>query len=85
MTTASVPDSVRTIVADQLGLERSRVRDHDDLRQDLGADSLDYIELAMAIEEEFKALPLPDQEVEGWRTVADVMATAERIAARSAS
>jgi len=62
---------VRSILAEQLGLEVSEVRPEASILDDLGADSLDVVELVMSLEEAFD-IEVPDEEVEAMRTIADV-------------
>ena len=69
------------LVCDQLGVDQSQVRPEATLLDDLGADSLDVVEMVMALEETFD-LEIPDEDVEGIRTVGDVESyLAKRIAA----
>lgn len=67
----SVTEKVREIVASQLGVEESEVTPEASILDDLGADSLDVVELVMALEEEFD-LEVPDEDVETLRTIGDV-------------
>ena len=67
----SIQSRVQDLVAEQLGLDRSNVVSNANILEDLGADSLDVIELVMAIEETF-GLEVPDEEVEALRTIGDV-------------
>jgi acyl carrier protein len=72
---------VHQLVCDQLGVEQSQVSPEATLLDDLGADSLDVVEMVMALEEAFD-LEIPDEDVEGIRTVGDVESyLAKRIAA----
>ena len=68
---ARVRDCVRSILAQQLGLERGEMEPESNLLDDLGADSLDVAELVMRIEETF-GIEVPDCDLEKMRTVADV-------------
>ncbi|HEY6254067.1 MAG TPA: acyl carrier protein [Candidatus Angelobacter sp.] len=63
-----VEQTVRQIVADQLGLEVSQVSGNASFADDLGIDSLDRVELVMAFEEAFN-LEIPDQDAEKISTV----------------
>ncbi len=63
---------VKKIVANQLGVEDGKVTETASFQNDLGADSLDTVELVMAFEEEFD-LEIPDEDAEGIRTVKDAV------------
>ena len=63
-----IKNKVKKIVADHLGIEEEKVTDEASFIDDLGADSLDTVELVMAFEEEFD-LEIPDEEAEGIATV----------------
>ncbi len=65
-------EKVREIVVDQLGVEEDDVTMEASFIDDLGADSLDIVELIMALEEEFD-LEIPDAEAEKITTVGDVV------------
>ncbi len=56
-------DKVKSIIAEQLGVEASEVTEAASFTDDLGADSLDIVELVMAFEEEF-GLEIPDEDAE---------------------
>lgn len=63
MNRQEVLEKVKAIVADQLGVELERVTPEANFAHDLGADSLDTVELVMAMEEAFK-IEIPDDEAE---------------------
>ena len=65
-------DKVRDIVVDQLGVEADVVNIDSTFIDDLGADSLDIVELIMAFEEEF-GIEIPDEAAEKIKTVQDVV------------
>ncbi len=69
---ASVEDRVRGIIAEQLDQEKSEVVAEASFIDDLGADSLDLVELVMHMEEEFD-VEIPDEEAENIRTVQDAI------------
>jgi acyl carrier protein len=60
------------VIVEQLGVKEEDVKPEASFIDDLGADSLDTVELVMALEEEFE-VEIPDEEAEKIRTVADVM------------
>ncbi|GAE89218.1 acyl carrier protein [Acetivibrio straminisolvens JCM 21531] len=65
-------EKVRKIIAEQLGVEEDEITMESSFIDDLGADSLDIVELIMALEEEFD-LEIPDSEAEKISTVGDVV------------
>jgi acyl carrier protein len=67
----NLEQQVRNIVAEQLGVDLSEVRSDASILDDLGADSLDVVEMVMSLEEAFD-IEVPDEDVEEMRTVADV-------------
>ncbi|MDE3001958.1 MAG: acyl carrier protein [Gemmatimonadota bacterium] len=64
---------VREIIINELGVEAEKVTDEASFVEDLGADSLDTVELVMAFEEEF-GIDIPDEDAEQMRTVGDAIA-----------
>lgn len=69
---ANIFDRVKKIVVENLGVEADRVNEKSNFIDDLGADSLDTVELVMAFEEEF-GCEIPDEEAEKILTVGDVI------------
>jgi len=67
----SLQDKLYELVASQLGVERKEVVPEARILDDLGADSLDVVELVMALEESFD-ITVPDEDVEGLETIRDV-------------
>ena len=65
---SNIEDRVRKIVAEQLGVQEEDVKAEASFVDDLGADSLDTVELVMALEEEFET-EIPDEEAEKITTV----------------
>lgn len=68
----SVEEKVKGIIVNQLGVEESAVVSKAKFIEDLGADSLDIVELVMAMEEAF-GIDIPDEEAENLRTVDDAV------------
>jgi acyl carrier protein len=68
----AVIDKVKQIIIDQLGVEESEVTPTSSFVDDLGADSLDRVELIMALEESFD-LEIPDEQAETIKTVQDAV------------
>ncbi len=62
---------IRALVSDQLGVDLKEMTPTSSILEDLGADSLDVVELVMAIEETFE-IEIPDEDVESMRTIGDV-------------
>lgn len=69
-------EKVKEIVAEQLGVDADEVTDEASFIDDLGADSLDTVELVMALEEEF-GVEIPDEDAEQIATVKDAIAYIE--------
>ena len=69
---ASVDEKVKQIIVEQLGVEESEVTQSASFVDDLGADSLDTVELVMAVEEAFD-IEIPDEDAEEIATVADAI------------
>jgi acyl carrier protein len=65
-------EDVAEVVAEQLSIEVSEIKPESKFTEDLGADSLDVVELVMALEEKFD-LEIPDEQAEGIKTVADAI------------
>lgn len=72
MSEKSIEDKVKEIIVEQLGVDADQVVPSASFIDDLGADSLDTVELVMAFEEEF-GVEVPDEEAEKLRTVEDVI------------
>jgi acyl carrier protein len=72
MSNASIESKVKSIIADQLGVGEDEIKPESSFIEDLGADSLDIVELVMAMEEEFE-VEIPDEEAENIKTVGDAI------------
>ena len=68
----SLEPKIKKIIEEQLGVEGDRIKPEASFIDDLGADSLDIVELVMAMEEEFD-LEIPDEEAEKLKKVQDVI------------
>ena len=78
MSDNSIEEKVRSIIVEQLGVESDKVTADAKFIEDLGADSLDTVELVMAFEENFD-IEVPDEEAEKLQSVADVVAYIEKV------
>ena len=67
----AVQEKVKGIIVEQLGVDPEKVKLESKFIEDLGADSLDIVELVMAMEEEFD-IEIPDEDAEKLKTVNDV-------------
>ncbi|MBR1988008.1 MAG: acyl carrier protein [Clostridia bacterium] len=65
-------EKIISLIADKLGKDAKTIKLESKLVEDLGADSLDVIELIMAFEDEF-GISLPDEEISKMKTIADVV------------
>ncbi len=73
----SVADKVKSIIVDQLGVDAEEVTSEASFTDDLGADSLDIVELVMAFEEEF-GIDIPDEDAEKIGRVKDAVSYIEQ-------
>ena len=73
---SEVMDKVKGIIVDQLGVDEEEVKTNAAFVDDLGADSLDVVELVMALEEEFN-LEIPDEDAEKIGTVGEAVSYIE--------
>lgn len=69
---STIEERVRKIVAEQLGVKEDELKDSASFVDDLGADSLDTVELVMALEEEFET-EIPDEEAEKITTIQEAI------------
>ena len=65
-------EKVKSIIKEQLGVDEEKVTLEASIIDDLGADSLDVVDLVMSLEEEFD-VEIPDEDVEGMKTVGDIV------------
>ena len=65
-------EKVKKILCDQLDLEEEQVTEEAEVIEDLGADSLDTVDLVMTLEEEFDT-EIPDEDIENLKTVGDIV------------
>ena len=72
MATSTIEAKVKSIIADQLGVGEDEIKPESSFIEDLGADSLDIVELVMTMEEEFE-VEIPDEEAENIKTVGDAI------------
>ena len=69
---SNVEEKVKDIIVEELGVEREKLTSDASFMEDLGADSLDTVELVMEFEKEFN-IDIPDEDAEKLRTVGDAM------------
>ncbi len=67
-----VLEKISRILCDQLDLDEEQVTEESEIIDDLGADSLDIVDLIMTLEEEFDT-EIPDEDIEGLKTVGDIV------------
>ena len=69
-------DEVREILAEQLDVDKDSIEMNSQLAEDLGADSLDAIDIVMTIEDQY-AIEVPDENIENMKTVEDIVSFIE--------
>ena len=74
---SEVQDKIKQIIVDELGVDEAEVTENARFIEDLGADSLDLVELVMAFEEEF-GIEIPDEDAEKIQAVRDAYAYVEQ-------
>lgn len=67
----TVLEKVKDVISDQIGISAHEIQPGASLIEDLDADSLDLVEFAMALEDEFE-IELPDEDAENFKTVQDI-------------
>jgi acyl carrier protein len=77
-------DKVKKIIVEQLGVEEGEVTPEASITDDLGADSLDQVELVMAFETEFN-IDIPDEEAEKIKTVGDAVSKIDAMSSAGSS
>ena len=70
-------EKLTAILADQLRIDASRIKPDSLIKEDLGADSLDILQLLMTLEEEY-GVKIPDEDLSGFRKVSDITEYLER-------
>jgi acyl carrier protein len=78
----SVFDKVKKVIVEQLGVDENEVTPEASITDDLGADSLDQVELVMAFETEFN-LDIPDEDAEKIKTVGDAVRYIEEVSEKA--
>ncbi|HXW51476.1 MAG TPA: acyl carrier protein [Candidatus Acidoferrales bacterium] len=78
----SVFDKVKKTIVEQLGVDEDEVTPEASITDDLGADSLDQVELVMALETEFN-LDIPDEDAEKIKTVGDAVRYIEEVSEKT--
>ena len=66
-------EKLRSLIADQLGVDSSNITMDTNFEEDLGVDSLDIVELSMALEEEFGVEEMAEEDIAGITTVGDLV------------
>ena len=74
----NITEKVTEIIVEQLGVSADQVKLESKMIEDLGADSLDAVELVMAVEEEF-GIEVPDEEAEKLNCVGDIVTHVEKV------
>ena len=80
----SAEEKIKSIIAEQLGVKKEEIKPESSFIDDLGADSLDTVELVMALEEEF-GIEIPDEDAEKMTTVGDAIKYIEEKAKNKSS
>jgi acyl carrier protein len=80
---SAVADKVKSIIVEQLGVEEGEVGENASFTEDLGADSLDIVELVMAFEEEF-GIEIPDEDAEKIQRVSEAVSYIEAASEKKA-
>ena len=65
-------EKVKKLISEQLDVEEANIQESSSIADDLGADSLDVVDLVMAIEDEF-SIEMPEDQVENIKTVGDIV------------
>lgn len=70
-------DKVKELVAEQLGIKKESIKPESNIIEDLGADSLDVIEMLMTLEDEY-GITIPDDQISQVRTISEVVSLIEK-------
>ncbi len=70
-------DKIKELVAEQLGISKDTIQDTSNIVDDLGADSLDVIEMLMTLEEEY-GITIPDDQISKVRTISEIAELIEK-------
>ncbi len=69
-------EKVRDLVAEQLGISKDSIKPESNILEDLGADSLDVIEMLMTLEDEY-GITIPDEKINQVKTISEIVALIE--------
>lgn len=70
-------DKIKSIISDELNIDQAKITKEANIREDLGADSLDAVEVIMALEDEF-GITIDDDTVQSFKTVGDLVDYVEK-------
>lgn len=70
-------DKIKSIISDELNIDQSKITKEANIREDLGADSLDAVEVIMALEDEF-GITIDDDTAQNFKTVGDLVDYVEK-------
>lgn len=73
MTTEKILEKIIAIISDQMGIDAEGLSEETNIIDDLQADSLDIVELTMAVEDEFSLPEVSDEDLEGLKTIGDLV------------
>jgi len=70
-------EQIKSVVSEQLGIKTEEIKEESSFKNDLGADSLDLVELVMTLEEKF-SIEIPDEDAEKLQKISDVVKYIEK-------